>query len=119
MKALKLTMAIMMISMCGSIFAQTAKPTEKTSKFFVQIPHTAEQCMNTLVEMKDKGGDVYLSKFNFGCMSGDHTAYAFLEGKSEEDVRQMLPKDEQKNAKIEKVDKFTAAQIEKMHKEHM
>jgi hypothetical protein len=30
----------------------------------------------------------------------------------------MIPKEEQANAKIMKVDKFTAAQIEKMHKEH-
>jgi len=68
--------------------------------------------------MKGKG-DAFLSKFEFGCMSGDHTAYAFLTGKSEDDVRQMLPKDEQASAKIQKVDKFTSEQIEKLHKGKM
>lgn len=65
--------------------------------------------------MKSKG-DLYLSKFEFGCMSGDHTGYAFLTGTSEENVRQILPKDVQSNAKIQKVDKFNSAQIEKFHK---
>jgi hypothetical protein len=68
--------------------------------------------------MKGKG-DAFLSKFEFGCMSGDHTAYAFLTGKSEDDVRQMLPKDEQASANIQKVDKFTSEQIEKLHKGKM
>jgi hypothetical protein len=74
--------------------------------------------MNVLSDMKGKG-DVLLSKFEFGCMSGDHTGYAFLEGASEENIRQMLPEAEQKTAKVTKVDKFTAAQIEKLHKDHM
>jgi Skp family chaperone for outer membrane proteins len=117
MKTTKLFMAIMCLAIVSSLSAQTTKPAEKTNKYFVQVSHTPDQCLNTLTEMKDKG-DAYLAKFNFGCMSGDHTAYAFLDGKSEEDIRQMLPKDQQTNAKIVKVDKFTAAQIEKMHKEH-
>jgi hypothetical protein len=52
-------------------------------------------------------------------MSGNHTGYAFLEGTSEANVKQMLPKDIQETAKIQKVDKFTADQIEKLHKEKM
>jgi len=74
--------------------------------------------MATLADLKSKG-DPFLSKFEFGCMSGDHTAYAFLEGKSEADVRALLPKDLQAGAKIQKVDKFTSDQIDKMHKGKM
>jgi hypothetical protein len=118
MKTLKLCFVIMCLAIVSNLSAQTAKPAETTSKYFVQVPHTPDQCMNMMTNMKDKG-DAYLSKFSFGCMSGDHTAYAFLDGKSEDDVRQMLPKDQQAGAKIVKVDKFTAAQIEKMHKDHM
>jgi hypothetical protein len=62
---------------------------------------------------------VFLSKFEFGCMEGDHTAYGFLQGKSVQDVRMMLPKEEQSEAKIQKVDRLTADQITKMHKESM
>ncbi|TRZ75492.1 MAG: hypothetical protein D4R97_02355 [Bacteroidetes bacterium] len=119
MKKMKLIMAIALISMCTAVIAQTAtKTAPKTNKYFVIASHTPEQCMNNLVELKDKGGDAYLSKFYFGCMSGDHTGYAFLDGNSEQDVRNMLPKGEQATAKIVKVEKFTVAQIDKMHKEH-
>jgi len=122
MKTLKMLMLIFMIGMFGSTFAQSTKPAAKAeakkSTYFVQVPHTKEQCMSALVEMKDKG-DAVLSKFEYGCMSGDHTAYGFLEGSSEDAVRLILPADEQKDARIVKVNKFTAAEIEKMHKEHM
>jgi hypothetical protein len=65
--------------------------------------------------MKEKG-DAFLSKFYFGCMTGDHTGYAFLTGKNEQEVCNTLPKELQATAKIEKVEKFTVAKIEQMHK---
>jgi hypothetical protein len=51
-------------------------------------------------------------------MSGNHTGYAFLQATSVENVRKMLPKDAQANATIQKVEKFSSAQIEEFHKEH-
>lgn len=100
----------------SSIAQQMSKPASKNNHYFIQSPHSQEQCMNVMTEMKGKG-DKYLSKFSFGCMSGDHTAYAFVDAPSEDAARMMLPKDVQQDAKIVKVDRFTAAQIEKMHKE--
>ncbi len=116
MKTLKVIMSAFLFMICLASFSQSSSTAAKTSLYFVQTSHTPEQCLNTLTSMKEKG-DMFLNKFEFGCMSGDHTAYAFLEGKSEADVRQMLPKDLQTNAKIQKVDKFTSAQIEQIHKE--
>ncbi len=121
MKTLKFLLLAAMLGIYGSMMAQSAKPSDKSeglSTYFVQMPHTHEQCMTALVEMKDKG-DKLLSEFEYGCMSGDHTAYGFLEGSSEESIRNMLPASEKKTAKINKVNKFSAAEIEKMHKDHM
>jgi len=106
------------MSLCMVSFGQTTPAAAKTNVYYVQTTHTPEQCLKTLDDMKGKG-DAFLSKFEFGCMSGDHTGYAFLTGKSEEDVRQMLPKDAQATAKIQKVDKFTPDQIDKLHKGKM
>jgi hypothetical protein len=114
MKPLKIIPTAMLLLLCLTSFSQSGKK----DVYFVQSSHTPEQCVSTLTGMKDKG-DALLNKFEFGCMSGDHTAYAFLEGTSEADVRQMLPKDMQSGAKIKKVDKFSADQIEKIHKDHM
>jgi len=113
MKTIKIILAIILIA-GGSVMGGNPKAPSKENSYFVQVPHTHEQCMNTMNEMKEKG-DAYLSKFWFGCMSGDHTVYSILKGTSEDEVRKMLPKNEQKSAKIVKVDKFTIAQLEKMH----
>ena len=119
MKTLKVISSLFLLSLCIVSFGQSAPAAAaKTSVYFVQAPHTPEQCMATMADLKSKG-DPFLSKFEFGCMSGDHTAYAFLEGKSEADVRALLPKDLQAGAKIQKVDKFTSDQIDKMHKGKM
>ena len=118
MKTLKVISSVVLLSLCMIASGQAAKTTAKLNVYFVQAPHNPEQCIATLSELKSKG-DAFLSKFEFGCMSGDHTGYAFLTGKSEDDVRQMLPKDEQASAKIQKVDKFTSEQIEKLHKGKM
>jgi Skp family chaperone for outer membrane proteins len=120
MKTIKVFSSIVLLSLCMVSFGQTTatSPAVKTSVYLVQVPHTPEQCLKTLDDLKGKG-DAFLSKFEFGCMSGDHTGYAFLSGNSEDDVRQMLPKDVQKTAKVQKVDKFTADQIDKLHKGKM
>ncbi len=117
MKTTKIILSVLLVSFCLVSYSQSTSTNAKTSDYFVQISHTPDQCLNDLMDMKTKG-DAYLTKFEFGCNSGDHTGYAFLSGKSEDDVRMMLPKDEQATAKIKKVDKFTADQIEKIHKSH-
>ena len=111
-------MVAILIGTAGSAFAQSPNSASKTQTYFVTIPHTPEQCLKFLDNMKSKG-DNLLSKFEFGCMEGDHTAYAFIEGNSPESVKKMLPESEQKAAKITKVSKMTAADIEKIHKSHM
>jgi hypothetical protein len=116
MKTVKILTSSFLLLLCLVSFGQSSTTSTKKSVYYVQTSHTPEQCLNNLTEMKVKG-DTYLSKFEFGCMSGDHTGYAFLEGTSVDNVRQMLPKDAQATAKIEKVDRFTVAQIEQLHKD--
>jgi len=115
MKTLTNFLAIIFIAGSASL-AGASNPKSPLSHFLVIAPHTSESCANILSEMKGKS-DAYLSKFYFGCNSGDHTAYAIIDAASEDAVKKMLPADMQKSAKIEKIDRFTAAQLEGMHKE--
>jgi hypothetical protein len=117
MKTLNIIVAMLLIS-ASAVFAQDAKKGSMTNTYFVMTTHTPEQCMNNAMELKEKG-ETYISKFWFGCHSGDHTGYAFLTGNSEDDVRKMLVKNAQASAKIMKVDKFTIAEIEKLHEDMM
>lgn len=84
------------------------------SRFIVVAPHTKEQCLKALDDVKAMGNKL-LEKCDWGCMAGDHTCYVVLEGKDEAAVRKMLPGD-WSNATVQKLNKFTAAQIASFHK---
>lgn len=88
---------------------------EKKDRYFVIASHTPEQCRKAMEDMKAKD-EIQLSKFDFGCNYNDHTFYGAVEGTSAEDVRNTLPAVLQTHAKIKKVDKLSASEIEKMHK---
>ena len=89
--------------------------TSGNNTYYVRAPHDPAQCMTLLDKAKAKG-DKYLSQFKFGCMSGDHASYSFVEASSEEAARRILLDELQSSAKIEKVDTFNSKQIEDLHK---
>jgi len=133
MKKIRIIGAIMLVYLMslGYVVAQTSKVVTKKkhiseavtetkevgmNTYFVTAAHTPEQCMTVMDDMKAKG-DKALSKFKFGCKSGDHTMYAFVQAASADDARAMLPMAVQTNAKVVKVDVFTSKEIADMHKE--
>jgi hypothetical protein len=86
------------------------------SHFMVVASHTPEECLKVLDEVNAKGAKL-LSAFEWGCMAGDHTGYAFVDAKDEDAVRAMMPASMQ-HAKITKVTKFSAQQIKSFHEKH-
>jgi hypothetical protein len=65
MKAIKVFSSVVLLMLCMVSFGQSTTTSPKTSVYYVQVPHTAEQCLKTLDDMKGKG-DAFLSKFEFG-----------------------------------------------------
>lgn len=84
------------------------------ARFLVIAPHTKEECLKALDDVKAMGQKV-LDKCDWGCMAGDHTCYVILEAKDEADARKMLPGN-WTGAAFHPLNKFTAAQIESFHK---
>lgn len=84
------------------------------AKFLVESPHTKEECLEALDELKDENPKL-LDKMEFGCMSGEHTGWATVEAGSESEVRQMIPKVVREKAHIVEVNKITPEQIESFH----
>ena len=136
MKTFRIIGAVLIVSLIslGNIAAQTKTITKTTTKkthttqpveetreaagmntYFVSAAHTPEQCMTVMEDMKTKG-DKGLSKFKWGCESGDHTTYAFVQAASADEARNMLPMSVQTNAKVVKVNSYTTKQMENMHK---
>ncbi len=103
----------MALVILGVLAVPSATAAAGNSKFMVIAPHTPEDCLKVLDEVKGKSPTL-LSDFEWGCMAGDHTGYAIITAKDEGAVKAMLPPSMQE-AKIVKLNKFTAAQIKAFH----
>ena len=87
---------------------------DKKDRFFVMASHTPEQCRKTMEDLRTSD-KIQLSGFGFGCNYNDHAFYGVVEGYSENGVRSSLPEVLRLNAKIKRVDKLSASEIEKLH----
>ena len=82
--------------------------------FMIQVPHTKEECMRSLDETLAAGTEV-LSKYEFGCMKGDHTAYAMINARDEGTAQTMVPQFLRARAKIVPVERMTPESIRALH----
>ncbi len=87
------------------------------NSYLIKLPHTPETCLKTLDKLSSESPEL-LNKIEWGCLSGDHTGYLIIDGENEVAVLQTLPADFRPEAKVEKVDKFTMAQIKSLHQQH-
>lgn len=84
-------------------------------KYFVESPHTPQECLRALDEILAKGPGI-LANYEWGCMAGDHTGYAIVEAPSESDVKETIPAFLRGKARVVKMNKFTPEQIREFHK---
>lgn len=81
-------------------------------QYMISVPHTPEECLKALDEFDVSKA---LTKFEFGCESGDHTGYAIVTASSPEAALAMVPEDQRANAKVVAVHKFTPAELKAAH----
>ena len=84
------------------------------SDFLIESPHTQAECLQAIDGTLAKG-EATLSKFQWGCESGNHTGWAFVRASSESKAREMVPSVVRKKARIVKVSRFTPNQIRAYH----
>ena len=95
--------------------ASTAKSMKAPmARYLVISPHTPEECLGALDEIAAEGPQV-LSKFDFGCMAGDHTGYAIVSASSYQEALKLVPASIRDKAKAVKLSKFTGADIKAIH----
>jgi predicted exporter len=87
---------------------------EEQKTFLVTTTHTPQQCLSALDEMAQKN-EKLLSTMEWGCKSGDHTGYAFVSARSEQEALAKLPEANRATAKAVPVTKFTPKQLKKIH----
>jgi hypothetical protein len=84
------------------------------ARYLIESPHTQEECLQALDEILVRGPGA-LAKYDFGCMSGDHTGYCIVEAGSETEAKESVPTFLRGKARCVKVDKFTPEQIKSFH----
>ena len=84
-------------------------------QFLIESPHTKQECLTALDQTLKQGKEV-LARFEWGCMTGDHTAYAIVDAESEAAARGMVPEVVRGKARLRPVSRITPEQIESFHK---
>ena len=84
------------------------------ARYFIESPHTKEECLQALDEILAEGPEV-LARYDWGCMAGDHTGYATIEAGSEASARNMVPALVRNKTRVIEVGKFTPGQIRSFH----
>ncbi len=85
-----------------------------TYRYLVISPHTPEECIKELDEISAEGAAT-LAKFDWGCKAGDHTGYAMVTAKTDEEALSIVPEALRGQAKAIKLNKFTMADIKMAH----
>ncbi len=93
---------------------QAAAKNTESNRFLVEVPHTVEDCLQSLDATKALGSEK-LSNWGWGCMSGDHTAYLIVNAKAEAEALKWVPAVDVSKAKVHKLSVFTAEQIQAFH----
>lgn len=84
------------------------------AQYIIEASHTPDECMRVIDAVMLAGAHV-LSNSNWGCPSGDHTAWIMVEADSDAVAHLMVPPAIRHSAKVVKITKFTPEQIRAMH----
>lgn len=83
------------------------------AKFVIESPHTDEECLKALDEAVEMG---IIGKFVFGCKSGEHTAFAYVEADNgEKALEENVPSFLREKASAHEVGKFTPEEVKSFH----
>jgi hypothetical protein len=93
---------------------ETMDRTKTGTWYMITSPHTVEECMHALDKTAEMGHQ-NVSQWKWGCMSGDHTAYAMVQAESHDEAKRMVPDIVRSKARVAKLDQFTVDQIKNMH----
>jgi len=81
-------------------------------RFLVESPHTKDDCARVVKQVEAMG---YLTHFEWGCKSGNHTGFAIIEADDEAQARMVVPSMARSAARVVKLNKFTPEMLKSAH----
>ena len=74
-------------------------------RYIVISPHTAEDCKMAVKEFRLHNAG-FLTRFEWGCMDNDHTAYVIIDAENHETARMSVPPVFREKSKVIKLTSF-------------
>ena len=81
-------------------------------KYLIVTPHTHGECVKLIKELHATG---YLHHFEWGCTSGEHCGWAFIEAEDERQAVLVVPPLLRKKARVIKLNKFEDEDVKTLH----
>jgi len=81
--------------------------------YLIEAPHFPDECVQAMDEALARGPR-FLAQFDWGCVEGEHVAWATVEAESESEARNMVPGVVRDKARVTRVGKVTPDQINAM-----
>ena len=81
-------------------------------RYMIETPHTGENCKLLVSQVHAIG---YLHHFDWGCADGIHCGWAIIEAESEEQARMAVPSVVRDEARVIRLVKFSADQVQGLH----
>ncbi|MGO9481493.1 MAG: hypothetical protein ACLP05_06915 [Candidatus Kryptoniota bacterium] len=81
-------------------------------RYLVESPHTKDDCYHAVKQVEALG---YLTHFEWGCASGNHTGFAIIEAENEAQAKMVVPPMSRKTARVVKLNKFTPEMLNASH----
>lgn len=89
------------------------------AKFLIEVPHEASTvACAKVVDIFLKSGSHFLSRADWGCRDGEHSAWMMVDVDSKDEARRILPPLFRPQAKIVQLNTFTVEEIEDILREH-
>ena len=81
-------------------------------RYLVESPHSKDDCTHVIKLVEALG---YLTHFEWGCASGNHTGFAIIEAENEAQARMVVPTMSRNAARVVKLNKFTPEMLKAGH----
>jgi hypothetical protein len=83
------------------------------AKFFIEIPHGEDKvdCLKA-IKILEEWGSHFITRAEYGCFDGDHTARMFIEVDNREEAINVIPRAYRNNAKVVMVRRFSVEKID-------
>jgi hypothetical protein len=83
-------------------------------RFYIEVPHEADKvsCLKAIKVLMETGSH-FLTKAEYGCLDGDHTARIIVELDSKEDALMVVPRAYRANTRIVQLTTFEMEKVER------